>query len=269
MAKKTADEKIQDFLSACKKKLKKDILADDHNRKEALECLKMLNGENHWDSKEVTRRKLEGRPCLKVPLFPSFVNQVVGEMLHNRARAKIKPGDHRSSPHIAKIRSGIIANAEYRSNGEDIYMTAGKSQVACGYGAWRINTRYCEENPFIQEFYMESIPNPFMVYLDSKRKDEAGADAKHGFIISKMSTEEFEEEWPNAEHPNDTIRTGAGTKDELFFDKDNVTVCEYFCIKNKSVKMCLMEDGSVITKEEAEKKQKEINDFNKAFSSSS
>jgi hypothetical protein len=261
LAKKTTDEKIQDFLSSCKKKLKKDILADDHNRREALECLKMLNGENHWDAKEVSRRKLEGRPCLKVPLFPSFVNQVVGEMLHNRARAKIKPGDHRSSPHIAKIRSGIIANAEYRSNGEDIYMTAGKSQVACGYGAWRINTRYCEENPFIQEFYMEAVPNPFTVYLDSTRKDEAGADAKHGWIMNRMSKDEFEEEWPHATPPSDTIKTGAGLKDELFFDKDHVTVCEYFCIKPKKVMMCLMEDGSVLTEEEAEERIKDHNEL--------
>jgi len=254
MAKKSSEDKIADFLSSVKKKLKRDIAFDDHSRKEAVECLQMLNGDNHWDPKEVSRRKLKGRPCLTVNLFPSFVNQLVGEMLHNRARAKVKPGDHKSSSHLAKIRSGIIANAEYRSNGEDVYMNAGKTQVACGYGAWRINTRYCEENPFIQEFYLEAVLNPFTVYLDSTRKDEAGADAKHGFIITKISKEEFEEEWPDAENPNDVMKTGAGLKDELFFDKDFITVCEYFVIKPKKVMMCMMDDGSVITREEADKR---------------
>lgn len=247
-------DKIADFIATVKKKLKKDIDADDHNRKEAVECLRMLNGENHWNADDEKQRKLEGRPCLKVNLFPAFVNQVVGEMLHNRARAKIKPGDHKASAHLAKIRSGIISNAEYRSNGEDIYMTAGKTQVACGYGAWRINTRYCEENPFIQEFYLEAIPNPLTVYLDSARKDESGADAKHGFILTRMPREEFKAEWPHAEYPTETMKVGTGQKDELHYDKDHVTVCEYFVVKPKKVKMCMMDDGSVITEAEAEKK---------------
>jgi len=252
MAKNTADEKLQKFLDKAKKQLKKCIDSDDHNRKIAVNCLKMLNGDNMWDDEEVKRRKLEGRPCLNVPLFPVFVNQVVGEMLHNRARAKVKPGDYKSSQHIAKIRSGIISNTEYRSNGEDIYMTAGKSQVACGYGAWRINTRYTEENPFIQEMYLEAIPNPFNVYLDPTRKDEAGADAKFGFILTKYSRDQFEDEWPDADWPSEIIKTGLGMKDELYFDKDFITLAEYFVVKSEKIMMCQMEDGTVITREEAD-----------------
>ena len=250
--KKTNETKTQKFLDKVKKQLKRCVESDEHNRKEALECLKMLNGDNHWDDEEVKRRKLEGRPCLKVPLFPVFVNQVVGEMLHSRARAKVKPGDHKSSQHIAKIRSGIISNTEYRSNGEDIYMTAGKSQVACGYGAWRVNTRYTEENPFIQEMYLEAIPNPFNVYIDPLRKDEAGADANFGFVLTKITRDQFEEEWPHAEWPADLIKTGIGMKDELYFDRDFITIAEYFVVKPEKVMMCLMEDGAVITKEEAD-----------------
>src|ERR1035437_3616557 len=93
----TGNDKLQKFLDKVKKQLKRCVESDEHNRKEAVDCLKMLNGDNHWDDEEIKRRKLEGRPCLKVPLFPVFVNQVVGEMLHNRARAKVKPGDHKSS----------------------------------------------------------------------------------------------------------------------------------------------------------------------------
>lgn len=248
---KATKSKLEDFLSKAKKRLKKCIDSDDFNRREAVDCLKMLNGEGYWNADDLKRRKLEGRPSLVVPLLPTFVNQVVGEMLHNRARAKVKPGDHKSSQQIAKIRSGIIADAEYRSNGEDIYMTAGKSQVACGYGAWRVNTRYTEENPFIQEVYLEAIPNPFMVHLDPTRKDEAGADAKYGFILTRMSRSEFKDEWPDAEFPGEVIKDGSGVKDELFFDKDHVTVAEYFVVKPTKVKMCLMEDGSVVTEEEA------------------
>ena len=247
------DEKIQKFLDKVKKKLKRCVESDEHNRKEAVDCLRMLNGDNHWDDDEIKRRKIEGRPCLKVPLFPVFVNQVVGEMLHSRARAKVKPGDHKSSAHIAKIRSGIISNTEYRSNGEDIYMTAGKSQVACGYGAWRILTRYTEDNPFVQEMYMEAIQNPFNVYLDPLRKDEAGADAKYGFVLTKYTRDEFESEWPDADWPADLIKSGLGMKDELYYDRDSITVAEYYVVNHEDLKMCLMEDGTVITKEEADK----------------
>lgn len=242
------DKKVEKFLDLARKRLAREVKADSENRTAAISCLNFLLPENQWEPQDRADRKNDGRPCLTLPMLPKFVNQVVGDMLHSRARVSIKPVDAKADPHIAKIRQGIIANVEYNSNAEDIYLEAGKMQVASGYGAWRVNTRWCEDDPFLQEIYLESVPNPFNVYLDSRRKDPAGADAKYGFIISKMPRTEFEEEYPKATIPADgDLKIGAGMKDELWYAKDTVTVAEYFVVEPKKQTMLQLDDGTVMS----------------------
>ena len=165
------------FLDLATKRLKREIDADEHNRQAAVEDLKFLNGDQ-WDPAEEQRRRLRGRPCLKTNELPKYVNQVVGDMRHNRARIKVRPIDSAGDVNIARIRSGVIANIEYLSNAEAIYDYAGEMATSCGLGAWRALTRYTEENPFLQEIYLERIKNPFLVYLDSIGKVGSGRGRK-------------------------------------------------------------------------------------------
>ena len=120
-------------------------------------------------------------------------------MRHNRARIKVRPVDSAGDVNIAKIRTGLISNIEYLSNAEAIYDYAGEMATSCGYGAWRVLTRYTEENPFLQEVYLERIKNPFLVYMDSSAKSEVYADARYGFVLEKVTREEFEERFPGKE----------------------------------------------------------------------
>ncbi len=205
--KEALDERVKSFLAKVKKRLEHEIRTDAENRRHAVEALEFLVPGNQWSTKERDDRTKDGRPCIEVPIITKFPAQVVGDMLHNRARISVKAVDYKADPHIARIRQGIIATTEYISNAEDIYLEAGKTQVPAGYGAWRVGTRYCEDNPFLQEIYEELIPNPFNVYLDSRRKDAAGADANYGFIYEMMPKDEFEERWPNAEVPKAPLAT--------------------------------------------------------------
>ena len=146
----------REFLDLATKRLKREIDADEHNRQAAIEDLKFLNGDQ-WDPAEEQRRRLRGRPCLKTNELPKYVNQVVGDMRHNRARIKVRPVDPAGDVNIARIRSGLISNIEYLSNAEAIYDYAGEMATSCGLGAWRVLTRYTEENPFICEELLEGV----------------------------------------------------------------------------------------------------------------
>jgi uncharacterized protein with GYD domain len=248
--KESQQEAIDKFLAKAKKRLEFEIKQEADNRREAIECLMFTVPGNQWPTKDKDDRTKDGRPCLEIPLFHKFTAQVVGDMLHNRARVSIKPVDSKADPHIAKIRAGIISNTEYISNAEDIYLEAGKMQVSCGYGAWRVGTRYCEDNPFLQEIYKELIPNAFMVYTDSKRKDAAGADSQYGFVLSKMLKEDFEEYWPNAKRP-DKMPALQGARNEIWYDNDTITVAEYFIVKPEKQTFCQLEDGTVLPEDDA------------------
>lgn len=250
-------DKEREFLDTAIKRLKQAIDADSHNRSAAIEDLKFLNGDQ-WDEGERSKRRLRGRPALQINLLPKYVDQVVGDERQNRPRCKVRPVDSKADVRIAKIREGIIWNVEYQSNAEAIYDFACEMQVSCGFGAWRILTRETEENPFQQEIYMESIRNPFLVYLDPKCKDAVFADAKWGFILEKMPRDEFEEEYPGKELPGEPLKTGKGLSYEEWYDNDTVTVAEYFVREEEKKSVCLMQDGEVLPEEEAKQK---VTDF--------
>ena len=239
------------FLDLATKRLKREIDADDHNRQAAIEDLKFLNGDQ-WDPAEEQRRRLRGRPCLKTNELPKYVNQVVGDMRHNRARIKVRPVDSAGDLNIAKIRSGVIANIEYLSNAEAIYDYAGEMATSCGLGAWRVLTRYTEENPFLQEIYLERIKNPFLVYMDSNAKSEVGADAKYGFVLEKVTKEEFEERYPDEEPPGDALKTGKGVEQEVWFEQGAFFIADYYVMESEKKTMCLMDTGEVLDTTEAE-----------------
>jgi hypothetical protein len=245
-------DKEREFLDTATRRLQREIDADDHNRQAAVEDLKFLNGDQ-WDAAEEARRRLRGRPCLRTNELPKYVNQVVGDMRHNRARVKVRPVDSAGDLTVAKIRSGLIANVEYCSNAEAMYDYAGEMAVSCGYGAWRVGTRYTEENPFLQEVYLERIRNPFLVYMDSSAKSEVYADAKYGFVLEKVTREEFEERFPGKEPPGDPVKTGKGTGQEAWYAQGAFFIADYYVIEREKKTVCLMGDGQFKEKAEAER----------------
>jgi hypothetical protein len=237
------------WLAARVKELDADLLADQHNRQAAIEDLKFAAVPGSmWDADVRADREADGRPVMEVNLFPQFINQVTGDIRHNRPRARISPGDSTADVQIARIREGIIADSEYQSNSDYIYVEAATSNVTCGYGAWRVRTRYTEENPFIQEFYDELIDNPFTVVMDRHAKCPIYSDANHGWIIGKMPVDDFKKEYPGKDLPGDSLTPGKGLSYQNWYDSETVTVAEYFVRKKQKRMMCLMSDGSVIAK---------------------
>lgn len=243
------------FLRKMVKDLKRAVDSDAHNRKNAIDDLKFLNIQQ-WPTSEIRRRELANRPVLTVNMLPKYINQMVGDERQNRPRIKILPVDDRADPVIAGIREGLISNIEYNSDAPLIYDDAFESCIKCGYGAWRVLTREVEYNPFEQEIFLEAIPNPFMVYLDPECKSPTYSDATYGFILEKLSKEEFKRKYPKAKSSGTELDIGIGLGSENWFDKDLITVAEYFKKDTQLKPMVQLEDGSTLTREEFDEKLK-------------
>jgi len=242
------------ILEVAKERLKRAIDADNHNRVEALDDLRFIQGDQ-WDEKEKQRRKDRDRPCLQINVLPKYVKQICGEMRKNKVQIKVHPVDSQADVELAKIREGIIYGIEYLSNAESIYISAGEMLAKCGYGAWRVLTRYSEteEDPFMQEIFYERIENPLSVYMDVNAKDKLFADAKWAFILSKMTKDEFEKEFGKDKLPGNGLDTSPiGTLDEHWYDKDTVTIAEYFDTEYEKKTMCKLSDNRAMELEEAE-----------------
>lgn len=249
---KNSESKIQDHLELAKKRLNLCIEADDHNRKEAVSTLRFKNGEQ-WDMAMKQERDKLDQPTLQINVLDKYSKQVVGEMRKNKVKVKVRPVDSEADSSIAKIREGIIYNIEYLSNAEAVYDYAGQMLVDCGYGAWRVMTRYTEENPFLKEVYLERIPNPLSVYLDPNAKDANFSDAEYGFVISNIERDKFIEQYGESELPGGEIVTApAGTLDEGWWNDQNVRVAEYFYKEKVKEKKALLSDGQILPYKEAE-----------------
>lgn len=258
MAAKKQKKAIDEFLKTAKKRLKREMDADRHNRQAAISDLKFRHGADdaQWDEGKAAERKSWGGCALTINLLGAFVDRVVGDMRHLRPRADVKPVDSKGDPRIAKIRKGIIWDTEYQSNAEAIYDYAGEMNTTCGYGAWQVKTRYSEDNPFIQEIYLELLPNPFVVYLQRK-KCPVFSDAGYGFVLDKMPIEEFKEEYPDAAVPDASLDAGPGMTNENWVDKDTVTVADYYVVDEEKATMCQLSNGDFYEKSEAEEKVKD------------
>lgn len=255
-------EKAADFIDTAIKRLKRCVDAEDHNRVQSIDDLKFVYLEkSQWDEDEKKRRNDSKRPCLTVNQLKKYIKQVVGDQRQNRTQIKVRPVDSDADVHVAKVLEGIISDIEYQSNADAIYDYACKMITSCAYGAWRILTRYTEDNPFLQEIYMERLPNPHAAYLDPDSKSEVYADAKYGFILEKWRREDFEKEWPDADLPSEELKIGKGMSNELWYDKETVIVADYYVREEVKRTMCLMADGEVLPQDEADAKVKEWNDI--------
>lgn len=240
--------KEEKLLKEARGRLKQAIEFDAHNRKEQVDDLKFLSGKQ-WSDDEENKRTLQGRPVLTVNKLPKFVKQIVGDIRQNRPRIKVRPLDSNADIHLAQIREGIIRNIEYKSVAESIYDQAAEMAVACGIGAWRVITDWADDKGFEQEILIESIKNPFCVYLDPKYYEKGPQHAEWGFITKKIKREDYKDEY--GADPVDNLSEGQGAQYEHWYDKATVTVAEYFVKEFEEKTLVLLSNGEVVEKDAA------------------
>jgi hypothetical protein len=252
-------EKAKKFLEKMRKRYEREVKADKENRDAAADDQRFLmGGENQWSSDDVALRKILKRPCLTLDELNRPVNQLVGEMRLNKAHIKVIPSDAEGNMQIAKSRQAIIHGIEYDSEADAIYDYAGEMMASCGYGAWRILTRYCEDNPFLQEIYMQRIKNPLLVYPDSHATSQVYSDGKYLFILEKISNDDFEERYPSKKVPDvEDFKSRGGSSMELWFEEDAFWIADYYVVEEEEKTFCLMENDDILLEEEVKEKKKQ------------
>jgi hypothetical protein len=248
--------KDKDFLDLMRKRHKREVRADKDNREEAVKDQKFRRAgvKDQWDSQELMRRKKMMRPAIVLDELSRPINQVTGEMRLNKAHIHVLPADDDASLQVAKAYKDIIHEIEYDSKADRIYQYAGDMLCGCAYGAWRVLERYSKENPFEQEIYIERIKNPLLVYMDSSARDDYYADAKYGFVMEKVTKDEWEEMFEGKEFPSaEKWKDMPGTNMELWFEEDGIWVADYYVIEPEKTTYVMLENDDVIAEDELSK----------------
>lgn len=217
------------------------IERDGDNRDRAKEAIRFRDLDQ-WP--EWIRKSREGdpdgpRPCLTLDKVNQYVRQVVNDMRQNRPAIKVRGVDDKSDKEVAEVLQGIIRHVEDQSNADVAYDTAAECAVDGGFGYWRVNTKYVDEESFDQEPCIERIRNRFSVLMDPDHQDPTGADSKWCIVFDPMTREEFKAQYPDADEVS--FEDFAGD----WCTERTVVVAEYFRKVKKSKTLYELANGEV------------------------
>lgn len=241
--------KTDDILRLARSRMKEAQDADRANRAEDLDDLEKLVG-LHWPEDIKRERDAENKPCLTLNRLPQFLRQVTGDIRRMNPAINVIPADNEATREVADIYEGLIRHIEYRSDASSVYEQSAESAAACSVGYFRIRNEWESPDSFDQEIKIERIRNVFSVYFDPAAEMATREDAGYCFITSPMSSDEFESAYPD-KSAADVQRDAETDGIEAWRDGDQVIVAEYYWKEPVERKIVLLEDGSILPKEQA------------------
>lgn len=199
----------------------KEYMREQHER--IREDLRFSNPADpqQWADTDATLR--QGRPTLTLDRTNQFIRQVSNDMRQNKPGIQVIGVDSKADPKAADVLSGIIKYIEYKSRADHAYDTAGDLAVRCGLGWLVVRVRVVDPNTNEQELYICRVTDPTSCGLDPDSMDADGADAKWGYVETRISEKAFKAQYPKAK----AVPMGdAGWQSDGF-----LTIAEYFEIE--------------------------------------
>ena len=197
------------------------------NRQAALDDLRFARLGEQWPAEIRRKREEEGRPCLTINRLPAFIRQVVNDSRQNKPQIKCHPADGNADVETAEILNGLIRNIEATSKADVAYDTAIESAVTMGFGYFRINTGYCDDDSFELDLRIEAVPNPFSVWGDPWSTASDSADWNECFVAETLPREAFERRWKDAQAV-DWSGGGYGGLASPWLEGESVRVAEWW-----------------------------------------
>ncbi len=224
-----------DFLRWATNLYDADVDADRENRKQAIEDMKFMVGEQ-WEDYVLTQRAQARKPTLTLNRLPAFVGQIVGNRKMNQTEIKVIADDaaHEES---ARIRTGLIRSIQKLSKAENVYDKSLENQVIAGIGNFKVDLHYAYDDVFEQDIRLYSLPNPLGVVWDRMSYENTGDDAGHCFIVDTMTRDEFKLQYPKARGAGTiadvrSYLTGAGISGG-WYENDTYRVLEFWRMKSR------------------------------------
>jgi hypothetical protein len=234
---------MPDILKIAKERFKRIEDYESIYRDKSINDIEFAN-ENQWDERDKSDRELKRRPCLTVNKIAGVLKTLRGHQRQLMPSIKVRPVDSGADPEVAKIMNGLIRNIEYASVADSVYSTAFNQAIEGGWGFFRIGTRYCSDDTFDQEIYLERIPNQFTVYIDPDYIHADASDIKWAFITKQFSEEDFKKKYPKSEMSS--WSSDDGRRRSNWWGTDYIKVAEYYYIETKNRMVYELSDGRII-----------------------
>lgn len=241
MEKDTLKDDREDF-AAC-------LDAEQDQRKQSQDDLEFVKLSQHWAQEDIDQRKAEGRPCLTINRLASFSKQVTNDARLNRASINVKPVGGGADKATADIQSDLIRNIETQSQAPIVYDTAFDFAVSCGFGYFRVNVDYTDEDAWDQDIMLGRISNPFSVYGDYESKEATSIDWNRAYVTDFYSKSAFEARW-GKDRKAGSFEIGSGDYDKNWFKDKQIRVAERWTREEVAVRLLRLSDGAIMFESE-------------------
>lgn len=242
-----------DILEQARKDFDRADENESDNRTAAEEDIKFARLGEHWPEEFRKLREAANPPlpCLTIPILSPVIRQVVNDARQNKPQIKVSPVDDNADVETADIYSDLIRNIETQSNADVAYDTGIDSAVTCGIGYWRIVLEQAHEDSFDVDIAIKRVLDPFSIYGDPDSLAADSSDWNVAFVVDWITKKQFETQWNDAEQV-DWDAAGYSALGDKWVDKDRVLIAEYWTREEVEKEICLLNDGTVISKAELE-----------------
>ena len=210
-----------------------------------------LSGDQ-WPEGIKNDREQLGRPCLTLDHLNQYVRHVINSGLMRERDIRVLAMSGEADDEVASVLAGLIRQITQTSSAKVAYETGLRHTCSVGFGYWRAKvelvpgTKTAEKPDGLMEISIRKIKEPRMVLMDPFCDYPDGRDAKYAFVLSKLTTREFDTQYPEAEgckswHTLDTNETLP------WIDGDPIVVAEYYYYEGETLRWAILCPDKVLT----------------------
>jgi hypothetical protein len=195
----------------------------------------------------------------KIPLVFNklgvLYNHLCGEQIFNTPNLQVMPSED-VPPETAQVRAAIIKDISFNSDAKSVYQTAFGQAIVAGFGAYRLDTEYKDNESFDQIIKVYSFEDPNRCYWDISAKHVCKVDGMFGGYKTRISRRKFRDKY--GRDIESQIGTTAITEDSTiaFADDDSITIVDDYEKEPEKITIYKLSDGSIVNDKEFKKLEK-------------
>jgi len=197
----------------------------------------------------------KNRPRYVFDLVSPVIDQVIGDIKKSNFSVNIEPMSGEADEDTAETYDGLIRSIHNLCNGERVYNSATEGCVRSGFDAVRLTQEYVDGDSFDQDLVIKHIPNALDRVWFGPHNQPTAEDAPYCWVLSGLDKEAYKARYPDRKEAS--VSTDKSSN-PYFNRNDLVMVGEFLYLKTKVQELCLLSDGSVVTREELKDVEDEL-----------
>lgn len=154
----------------------------------------VTNKHGQWESDIWNRFQTYDRPRYTFDKTKPLLMKAWGEIADQEIQVNIKPAYGGADKDTAMTLAGLYRNIEYQSKAKDIYSTATRRFMTCGFDAIMVEQDWADNDSFAQELFIRAIPNAVdRVWFFGNWTMPTAEDAPAVTVDHMLDDEEFKE----------------------------------------------------------------------------